>query len=291
MQTIRSRPSARFSNAQLADGDIRRRDGTKQPLRALCCITVVTILPIIHASAQTKPSEPSCRTANTLERTDHNESLLAVRQGARWLLCPNGNDPDSAYRIDIDISKGKRLDFRWAAPASPEPEVLYVSTLARSDHPLSLQRNAAAGVLSMFVPFINDDWNEIILAPLDDPEHEEYTDFKSDFLRYHAANGKLPDRHLSELKKVLDRWHNTRLWLVKEDTERIVKDALSEMPVRERAERRGAERLIRVEGGRKEVSWIEFDTQAPRPADQVLAVALSFSTRMDSVFEYYFKRR
>lgn len=206
-----------------------------------------------------------------------NELRLAVEQEEGWLICQS-NTPDTVH--EIDISPGRDVQFRWGAPKSRNREVVYISTIAKANHPLSLQRNSAAGILGMFVPFVGENW-----------EREFHANQKQGFVKYHVPEID-PGTSLAaddEFRQWLDRWHNTSLWFANRDTDEVVRSTLLDED--KNAAQRGAERLIRLQARRLRTSWIPFSSQEPYPRGAVLRVLISYSGQGNRVQRYYFKEK
>ena len=249
-------------------------------VRLLTCLCLVTLFPDTETGAQEPSSDTACTPTTTLRRSDDSAFRLAVVQGGEWLVC-RSNTPEAVYEIDINPDEDVR--FRWAAPRSANREVLYVSTVAKSHHPLSLQRNSAAGVLGMFIPFVDGVWESRGFG----------AEQKQDFVAYHVQNddeSNSPEPG-DELGQWLDRWHNTGLWFVNRNTDEVVRSALVNLNDDERVLQRGAERLIRIQANRDRLSWIDFYSQEPNPRGAVLTVTVSYSGRSGRVYQYYFKEK
>lgn len=217
-------------------------------------------------------SHTGCVPTERLQRDD-NENRLAVEQDGGWLICQS-NTPATAY--EIDINPGSDLHFRWGAPKSSSREVVYISTIAKANHPLSLQRNSAAGVLGMFVPFVGEDW-----------EYDFHAGQKQNFVHYHVPE-IAPDEPLApedEFRRSLDRWHNTGLWFANKDTDEVVRSALLDEDVD--VMQRGAERLIRLQARRPRTSWIGFISQRPSRGG-ILRILISYSGQRGN-HRYYFR--
>ena len=248
-------------------------------VRVLTCWCAVALFPGTGTGAQELSRETGCTPTTTLRRNDDNAFRLAVAQGGGWLVC-RSNTPEAVYEIDINTDEDVR--FRWAAPRSDNREVLYVSTVAKSHHPLSLQRNSAAGVLGMFIPFVDGVWESRGFG----------AEQKQDFVAYHVQNEESKSLEPGdELGQWLDRWHNTGLWFVNRNTDEVVRSALVNLNDNERVLQRGAERLIRIQANRDRLSWIDFYSQEPNPRGAILTVTVSYSGRSGRVYQYYFKER
>ena len=224
----------------------------------------------LHILAQ-QPShaDSRCELSADLERSDRYNFHLAVAQKGGWLICPSNDPTTLAY--EVDLSGPQRL--RWAVPASDTRNVVYASTVVKPNQPLSLYRNSALGIFISLAQY---------LYPVEDTVQEIEmlgSDLKKGFVKYHLE----PEKHTSPTQlfaKSLAQWHDTGLWRTERPSREVVRRALEDVDKQLLVSGRGAERLLRIKGGREDTSWIEFRSQRPRPRRpdnrRLLAVTLSY---------------
>ena len=194
------------------------------------------------------PPPGECQEMDSLPRADHLKYYLAVKQGAKWLVCPS-TDANSRHTLS-GIGRQQKQELRWAAPPHPDNknQVAYVSTLYREDQPFSLHRNVESEVGER--PFFH-------IFPVFQDFEKNLKNF-SDFVKFHQnqIDTKLGD----EARRSLAVWHDTGLWRVNKNTYDVVGAILPDRRAMTEPEAGATERLIRIQANRPCTSWISIES-------------------------------
>jgi len=235
--------------------------------------------PIVLSRLQ---SDYSRSTASGSRVKLNNEDLhngLAIKVGSGYLVY-HPNDSTSPHKINLPASyqSERKLNMEWCAPpySAWSSQVLYVHTKYGEEQPISLFRNSAVPIFHV-LPIIGGDWHA------DEPQKG----LGADFCEYHTSDIDSP-RIQTRLGSRLRHWHDTSFWFSNRSTFETVSSVFASEFVNCEAR---AERLIRIHGGRDEMSWIPIT--ARYKTDSILEVRIVYSGDADAgvapvPLRYYF---
>ena len=239
-------------------------------------------LPKSALLAVTQESQCKAVEEENLRRDDSYKYKLAIKQNSGWIVCPSNDEINPVHEINFDNSDyPKKVIFKWAVPKSENNEFIYVSSTIGESHPLSLYRNSAMGALASFIPFLDD---ELKLVRSFDPKSKS---IKQQFIDvHHHTNSQPGEKFLEHVKK----WHNTGLWGTKINTDKLVKEALHSKNREAQINNEiGAERLLRIRGGRPLISWIEFRSRKPKFTENLTVTLFYSGDGLESLVKYKFQ--
>ncbi len=209
-------------------------------------------------------------TVDDLPREATSQGRLAVKIDGTWRFF--AQDEDESARV-IETARLRTLCLAWEAPPYHRrvSQIVYVSTKHVDGQPLWLFRNNTVPI-PLFGRLLGN-WNRTPGASGSDPDEA--------FRKFHRSR---PDDLSDAPWNSLVGWHDTSAWLPNVDSYELVVGAtnsLSALPY-------GAERLLRLQGGRPFTSWVPFTTLAPSRQNE-LRVAVSYTGDLETIGPYVYQ--